>query len=191
MTRWRQPAQQLPVQVRPVAGESVVSYVFRLADANGFARPTLLLRAIGEPIARNVHTGLLEHHDITLNTPALARLAAFTGRSASSLAKILPSLDTACTHRRLSRTIEPLINPFSSAAIRGHCQHCIARIPGHPDIRVHRRSAPAICGRHRRWVDTTRQHPTQVEPPRRVRRVLPLGRMGTWEQSHRGGIQRS
>jgi len=29
------------------------------------------------------------------------------------------------------------------------------------------------------------------DPPRRVRRVLPLGRMGTWEQSHRGGIQRS
>ena len=55
----------------------------------------MLLRAIGEPIARNIHTGLLEHHDITLNTPALARLAAFTGRSAASLAKTLPSLDTA------------------------------------------------------------------------------------------------
>lgn len=187
MTRWRPPAQQLPVQVRPVGGETVVSYVFRLADANGFARPTL--RAIGEPIAHNIHAGLLEHHDITLNAPALARLAALTGRSTTSLAKTLPSLGAACTDRRLSRTTEPLINPFSSAAIRGHCQHCIARIPGHPNIRVHRRSAPAICDRHHRWVDTTRQHPNQVDlsnnieiitAHRRFQRLLPTVENPTW-----------
>lgn len=163
MTRWHQPAQLLPVRVRPIGGETVVSYVFRLADANGFGRPTLLVRAIGEPIANNVHAGILEHHDITLNAPALARLAAFTGRSTASLGKTLPSLGTACTDRRLSGTTEPLLNVFSSAAIRGHCQHCIARIPGHPNVRVHRRSAPAICRRHHRWVDTTRQYPNQVD----------------------------
>lgn len=33
----------------------------------------------------------------------------------------------------------------------------------------------------------SRQH----DPPRCVRRVLPLGRMGTWDRSHRGGIQTS
>jgi hypothetical protein len=163
MTLWRRPAQLLPVQVRPVGGETVVSYVFRLADANGFARPTMLLRVIGEPIANNIHAGILEHHDITLNAPALARLAALTGRPAASLGKTLPSLGTACVDRRLSSTTEPLINTFSSAAVRGHCQHCIARIPGHPNIRVDRRSAPAICGRHQRWVDTTGQHPNQVD----------------------------
>jgi hypothetical protein len=163
MTLWRRPAQLLPVQVRPVGGETVVSYVFRLADANGFARPTMLLRAIGEPIAKNVHAGILDHHDITLNAPALARLAAMTGRATTSLRKTLPSLGAACTDRRLSSTTEPLINAFSSAAIRGHCQHCITRIPGHPNIRVHRGSAPPICGRHHRWVDTTRQHPNQVD----------------------------
>ena len=162
MTWWRQPAQLLPVQVRPVGGETVVSYVFRLADANGFARPTMLVRAIGEPIATNVHTGLLERHDITLNTPALDRLAAFTGRSTADLGTTLPSLGTACADRRLSSTTEPLLNPFRSA-IRGHCQHCVARIPGHPNVRVHRRSAPAICRRHLRWVDTTRRYPHQVD----------------------------
>jgi hypothetical protein len=31
----------------------------------------------------------------------------------------------------------------------------------------------------------------QFDPPRRVGRVLPLGRMGTWDRSHRGGIQTS
>ncbi|WP_204805991.1 TniQ family protein [Mycobacterium riyadhense] len=163
MTLSRRAAQLLPVQVRPVGGETVVSYVFRLADANGFARPTLLLRAIGEPIAHNIHAGILDQHDISLNAPALARLAAMTGRTTTSLRRTLPSLGTACTDRRLSSTTEPLINPFSSAAIRGHCQHCIARMPGHPNIRVHRRSAPAICRRHHRWVDTTGQHPNQVD----------------------------
>jgi TniQ len=163
MKLWRRPAQLLPVQVRPVGGETVVSYLFRLADANGFARPTMLLRAIGEPIAKNIHAGILDHHDITLNAPALARLAAMTGRPTASLGAALPNLGVACTDRRLSGTTVPLINAFSSAAIRGHCQQCIARIPGHPNIRVHRRSAPAICGRHHRWVDTTGQHPDQVD----------------------------
>jgi hypothetical protein len=31
----------------------------------------------------------------------------------------------------------------------------------------------------------------RTDPPRCVRRVLPLGRMGTWDRSHRGGIQRN
>ena len=30
-----------------------------------------------------------------------------------------------------------------------------------------------------------------IDPPRRVRRVRPLGRMDTWDRSHRGGIQTS
>jgi hypothetical protein len=154
----------------------VVSYVFRLADANGFARPTMLLRAIGEPIAKNIHAGILEHHDITLNAPALARLAAMTGRSTASLGKTLPSLGTACTDRRLSGTTVPLINAFSSAAIRGHCQPCIARIPGHPNIRVDRRLAPAICGRHHRWLDTTREHPDQVDLANNIEIITALRR---------------
>ena len=33
--------------------------------------------------------------------------------------------------------------------------------------------------------------PPRYDPPRRVWRVLPLGRMGTWDRSHRGGIQTS
>lgn len=167
----------------------MVSYVFRLADANGFARPTLLLRAIGEPIAKNIHAGILDHHDITLNATALARLAALTGRSTASLGKTLPSLGTACADRRLSTRTEPLINAFSSAAIRGHCQQCIARIPGHPNIRVHSRSAPAICRRRHRWVSTTRQHPNQVDlannieiitAHRRFQRLLPTTDDPTW-----------
>jgi hypothetical protein len=32
---WQRPAHQLPIIVRPAAGELLVSYVARLADANG------------------------------------------------------------------------------------------------------------------------------------------------------------
>ncbi|UGU34507.1 GrpB family protein [Mycolicibacterium smegmatis] len=35
------------------------------------------------------------------------------------------------------------------------------------------------------------EHFGSTDPPRRVWRVLPLGRMGTWDRSHRGGIQTS
>ncbi|MFG6202436.1 hypothetical protein [Nonomuraea sp. JJY05] len=49
MKAWQQTAQQLPVRVRPVRGETVISYVFRLADANDLARPTILLGALGRP----------------------------------------------------------------------------------------------------------------------------------------------
>jgi hypothetical protein len=122
-----------------------------------------LLRAIGEPIADNIHAGILDHHNITLNAPALGRLAALTGRFTTGLGKTLPSLRTACTDCHLSSTTVPLINAYSSAAIRGHCHHCIARIPGHPNIRVDRRSAPATCGRHQHRVDTTAEHPNQVD----------------------------
>jgi hypothetical protein len=90
-------------------------------------------------------------------------LAALTGRATASLRKTLPSLGKSCSDRRLSSTTEPLINPSSTSAIRGHCQQCITAIPGHPNIRVDGRSAPAICRRHHRWVDTNRQHPNQVD----------------------------
>jgi len=61
-----------------------------------------------------------------------------TGRSTASLRKTLPSLGAPRADSRLSSKTEPLISAFSGSAIRGHCQQCIARIPGHPKIRVHR-----------------------------------------------------
>lgn len=43
------------------------------------------------------------------------------------------------------------------------------------------------------WIYYAALHPRVpgIDPPRRVRRVLLLGRMGTWERSHRSGIQTS
>lgn len=168
MTVWHRPVQPLPVQVRPVGGETVVSYLFRLADANGFARPTVLLRTIGEPVTSNVRAGMLDHHDITLNTPALARLEALTGRSSARLQRALPSLQTPRADVRLSSTTEPLISAYKDSAIRGHCQLCVARIAGHPNVRVHPGSADSICRHHHRWVETTLTRPNQVDLSRNL-----------------------
>lgn len=161
MTLWQQPAQLLPVRVRPIGGETVVSYVFRLAAANTLARPTTLLRALGEPVSGYPYATMIHNRDITLNAPALARLETFTGLPAARLRKALPSLSTPRADP-LSHT-GPMIRVFSNAAIRDHCHPCIARIPGRPQVRVHSGEAPSICRRHRRWIETTSKHTDQID----------------------------
>ncbi len=49
---------------------------------------------------------------------------------------------------------------------------------------------PLYLGRAARTASTA-QRLALFDPPRRVRRVRPLGRMDTWDRSHRGGIQTS
>ncbi len=44
---WQKPAAPLPFKVRPVRGETTLSFVFRLAAANEIIRPTTLIRSIG------------------------------------------------------------------------------------------------------------------------------------------------
>ncbi|WP_016880608.1 MULTISPECIES: TniQ family protein [unclassified Rhodococcus (in: high G+C Gram-positive bacteria)] len=161
MTLWQQPAQLLPVRVRPIGGETLVSYVFRLAAANALARPTTLLRALGEPINGTPSAPMIHNRDVTLNAPALARLETFTGLPADQLRKALPSLSNP-TADPLPHT-GPTIRVFRSAAIRDHCHACIARIPGRPQVRVHDRDAPSICRRHRRWIETTSYLPDQID----------------------------
>lgn len=161
MTPWQQPAQPLPVRDRPIGGETVVSYVFRLATANALARPTTLLRALGEPISGSPSATMIDNRDVTLNAPALSRLETFTGLPAVQLRTALPSLSTPRADPMPHPG--PTIRVFSSAEIRDHCHCCIARIPGRPQVRVHGLEAPSICRRHRRWTETTRYHPDQID----------------------------
>ncbi|MBC2586949.1 TniQ family protein [Rhodococcus aetherivorans] len=92
MTLWQQPAHLLPVRVRPIGGETVVSYVFRLAAANALARPTTLLRALGDPLGVRPTATMVHNSEVTLNAPALARLETFTGLPAARLCHALPGL---------------------------------------------------------------------------------------------------
>ncbi|QHE72786.1 hypothetical protein GFS60_06434 (plasmid) [Rhodococcus sp. WAY2] len=176
MTLWQQPAQLLPVRVRPIGGETVVSYVFRLAAANALKRPTTLLRALGEPINGTPFASMIHNRDLTLNAPALARLETFTGLPADQLRKALPSLSNPRADP-LPQT-DPTIRVFRSAAIRDHCHPCIARIPGRPQVRVHDRDAPSICRRHRRWIETTSYHPDQIDLSENIEIITAHRRLG-------------
>ena len=67
---WQQPATPLPFWVRPVRGETTMSYVFRLATANELVRPTTLLRSIGQPSNVQPHQFMLrDGFEVKLNTP--------------------------------------------------------------------------------------------------------------------------
>ncbi|KAB1935030.1 hypothetical protein F8271_22360 [Micromonospora sp. ALFpr18c] len=153
------PVHQLPIRVRPVLGETVLSYVFRLAHANDLDRPTLLLRALGRPNAAVTRFALDRDYEVSLNELALRRLETVTGRSSEQLRAALTNL------HRISATPEdnPTIWLYKGHDLLNHCDHCVARIPGKPTIRVHRLLFPQLCQRHRRWLD-----PATAGIPRQV-----------------------
>jgi TniQ len=88
---WQQPATPLPFWVRPVRGETTMSYVFRLATANELVRPTTLLRSIGQPSNVQPHQFMLrDGFEVQLNAPAQQRLAVFAAIPLQRLARCLP-----------------------------------------------------------------------------------------------------
>jgi hypothetical protein len=88
---WQQPATPLPFWVRPVRGETTMSYVLRLATANELVRPTTLLRSIGQPSNVQPHQFMLrDGFEVKLNAPAQQRLAVFAGIPLQRLARCLP-----------------------------------------------------------------------------------------------------
>ncbi|MGI8313435.1 TniQ family protein [Saccharopolyspora hattusasensis] len=153
MKLWQQHAQQLPVRVRPLRLETLTSYATRLAAANELARPTILLRALGHPHG-NLAATTMNDYDIALNPPALARLETFTGIPAQRLRKSLPVVN----NRSFDLPADiPRIKLFRHWGLRRICDRCAARIPGTPTILAYRQEFPAICLRHRRWLDADKQ----------------------------------
>ena len=151
MLPWQHAPQQLPVRVRPIRGETVVSYASRLATANELARPTILLRAIGQP--RIMIPPSTELFDVRLNQHSLRRLEVFTGIPADRLTKALPSL----ANLTATPATIPAIHPFRTQQLRQPCHTCTARIPGRPDIQTYPVLFPRICARHNRWIDSDRR----------------------------------
>lgn len=117
MKTWQQTAQRLPVRVRPMRGETVISYVFRLADANDLARPTILLGALGRP-TRGLTRSLVNDFDIRVNQHSLDRLETFTGIPAARLRKALPGL------HRLDDTLPEEIPAFRPSRAWGLHDYC-------------------------------------------------------------------
>ena len=150
MRFWQQPAQQLPIRVRPVRGETLISYVFRLAAANDLDRPTILLGALGRPTIGLTRYLLDKDYEVALNEHSLRRLETFTGTPVAQLRTALPSLHR--TRDALPADI-PAIHPYRTGNLRDHCDHCVARIPGRPRVKVHPLPFAQLCRRHRRWLD--------------------------------------
>jgi hypothetical protein len=160
MRPWQHPAQPLPVRVRPVSGETLISYTFRLAAANDLQRPTMLLHALGQPTT-SVHQTMLANYDIVLNHRALDRLEIITGLPALRLRRCLPTLQATTP---TLRTDIPATRPYRRAVrLRRGCDKCAARLPGHPTIITHSLTFPLLCLRHQRWIATTSDQPHQID----------------------------
>nr|WP_313775684.1 TniQ family protein [Mycobacterium sp.] len=141
----------MPFQVRPVRGETTMSYVFRLATANELIKPTTLLRSIGQPSNVQPHQFMLrDGFEVELNAPALQRLVVFAGIPLQRLRRCLPL--PAFTGAADDHGTPRLAMVGAVSQTRSHCTLCIARLPGTPPITVYLQYAPVICRRHRRWL---------------------------------------
>lgn len=154
MKLWQQPPQQLPVKVRPLGLETLTSYATRLAAANELARPTILIRALGHPHG-NLAATTMHDYDLALNPLALARLETFTGIPAARLRKSLPAVNRRPDLPGDIPRIK-LVRRWPKGIDR-LCDRCAARVPGTPTISTYRPEFPAICVRHRRWLDADKQ----------------------------------
>jgi hypothetical protein len=156
---WQRHAYPLPIRVRPIYGETLLSYTRRLSQANAFESPTTILRALGEP-TRLLYYDLFTDFDAQLNEPALQRLETYTGIPRQRLRKALPALHATATDLGDST---PRTRPHRCWNIRTACDDCVRRLPGRPDVRVHLMVFPLICERHRRWIHTNDDHPEQFD----------------------------
>jgi hypothetical protein len=148
---WQLPARPLPVTLRPLGGETVISYARRLAEANGLA-PTAILRALGQVIpGSGLH---LLDHDAWLNDQAIARLEALSALPGHRLATALPALRWGPP-----RAFRPL--PEASPALRCYrpwpaarsaCRPCALRAGATATVLVRPQASPLLCRRHLRWL---------------------------------------
>jgi hypothetical protein len=147
---WTAPARVLPVTVRPLGGETVISYARRLSEANGL-RPTTVTRALGQLSCGSGYH--LFDREAWLNEQALDRIEAYSGISRERLARVLPAL------RQRPRLPLPADRPAVyvhrlSPPARPACRRCLLRASGSsgPPVMVHPGTSPLICQRHKRWL---------------------------------------
>jgi hypothetical protein len=143
----------LPVRVRPAAGETIESYIRRLAHANHL-RPSLLQVYVRNP---DVPTGAIR----------LRRLAAVSGSTRTALALALTGLTPATRPRRLP----PPSSPAESQAARKARLFSAIR-----DDAARGMSIRQIAGRrhvHRRMVRQALAEPEGPPPRKRGTRPAP------------------
>ncbi|WP_430783354.1 TniQ family protein [Actinoplanes sp. G11-F43] len=142
---WKSDLRRLPVQVRPLPGELVFSYMHRLGRANRTGTG-LLLDHLGEgtgwTISRQIHT-----YDLELNEHAFFRLSLLSGYYEDPLRRVLHVRRTrkgwppAYTWHRFTSRDNDLVRP---------CSHCAARYNVQTLAMTKRPSVLPICLRHGR-----------------------------------------
>jgi hypothetical protein len=130
------PTPVLPRQVAPVTGETLISYLTRLATANHLTTsevlavlPTWFTTKINNPDERAQH-----HMLAPATTDALHALARLTGTRPAGLARALPAFGTTDTHSPVRATTA--------------CHRCTARRGILQPVPVHLPAHHKVCTRH-------------------------------------------
>lgn len=143
--QWYRPTQSLPIRVAPLAGETVVSYLTRLAAANHIP-VTLILALLSSWFTARTVT----HDDLSgaarVESADVERLTALAGLSTTTLLHALPAFGFG--HR--SHPGRPPVRATYA------CRRCARH--GHTDpVPVHLPAHHRVCSRHRIWLGDTCQ----------------------------------
>lgn len=133
--------QLLPLRVRPHHRERTGSYLIRVAEANR-CPPWSFLRLLGH-IPGGVRAQLTPQARVTLNHPALNRLATYLGRPPDEITRALPSL--LVTEPREEPTVR--IHRLGRTFLRS-CTLCEIRAGGASLMP----GTDLICRRHNQWL---------------------------------------
>ncbi|MEV4281514.1 TniQ family protein [Actinoplanes xinjiangensis] len=154
---WKCDLRRLPVQVRPLPGELVFSYLHRLGRANRTGT-SLLLDHLGKGapwmIDKHIHS-----YDLELNEHAFFRLSLLSGYYEDPLRRVLHVRRTrkgwppAYAWHRFTHTENDLVRP---------CSHCAARYDIQALAMVKRASLLPVCLRHGRTL-VPRTEPRAVD----------------------------
>jgi hypothetical protein len=140
---WRH-RQSLPIRVAPIAGETIASYLERLAAANHLPVCPLLAHLPSWFTARTV-----THDDRSgtarADTADTEHLAALSGLSTSTLLHALPAFGFGPHHGR------------SPVRATHACRRCAARHRHTEPVPVHLPAHQRLCARHWIWLGSTTQ----------------------------------
>jgi TniQ len=134
-----------PRPVTPVTGETLISYLTRLALANHLALTELLtvLPSWFSTKVSNRDDRARHHMLIPAAAEALDALARLTGATPASLARALPAFGTAGAHSPVRATTA--------------CRRCAARHGIHQPVPVHLPAHRKVCTRHGIWLSDVGQ----------------------------------
>ncbi|MEI5011708.1 TniQ family protein [Streptomyces sp. PmtA] len=139
-------AAVLPRRVELIRGETLASYMWRLAERNGMGFEELA-RRVGGP--RTVGQAEAETQEVRLGPVARQRLAEVSGRAVELMERALPSWAAGRIGARARQQVRIESWPVEQRPVQA-CALCVAGRSQRPVWRVHGEQW-AVCTRHGRW----------------------------------------